>query len=41
MIKEKVYRVDNYWDMTVLERIADYNGCPHYYEIGFSEKQDD
>ena len=41
MIKEKVYSVDNYWDMTILEGIADYNGCPHYYECVFSEKQDD
>jgi len=45
MIKEKVYSVDSYWDMTILEGIAGYNGCPHYYEIdyeiGFPEKQDD
>lgn len=30
-MKEKVYSIDNYWDMNVMEGIADYNGNPCYY----------
>lgn len=41
MVKEKVYSVFNYWDMIILEGIADYNGNPHYYESLFPKKQDD
>lgn len=40
-MKEKVYSVLNYWDMTIIEGIADYNGQPFYYTNVFSEKQDD
>lgn len=40
-MKEKVYSVDHYWDMTILEGIADFNGRPHYYANIFSEKEDD
>ncbi|MFS4472460.1 hypothetical protein [Chryseobacterium sp. T20] len=40
-MKEKVYSVDNYWDMNVLEGIADYNGKPCYYINIFSEAEDD
>jgi len=40
-MREKVYSVLNYWDMTVIEGIADYNGQPFYYANTFSEEQDD
>ncbi|WP_426478710.1 hypothetical protein ACP3T3_04405 [Chryseobacterium sp. CBSDS_008] len=40
-MKEKVYSIDNYWDMTVIEGIADYNGKPYYYTNIFSESEDE
>lgn len=40
-MKEKVYSVNNYWDMTIIEGIADYNGRAFYYTNIFSEEQDD
>lgn len=40
-MKEKVYSVNNYWDMTILEGIADFRGQPYYYANTFSEEQDD
>ncbi len=40
-MKEKVYSVDNYWDMTIIEGTADYNGRVFYYTNIFSDEQDD
>ncbi|WP_454045629.1 hypothetical protein [Chryseobacterium sp. Marseille-Q8038] len=40
-MKEKVYSVDNYWDMTVIEGIADFKGKPYYYSNIFSDSEDD
>lgn len=39
-MKEKVYSVNNYWDMTIIEGMADFKGQPHYYTNIFSEKED-
>jgi hypothetical protein len=38
---EKVYCVNNYWDMTILEGIAECNGKKYYYNCIFSDKIDD
>ncbi|MCT2564059.1 hypothetical protein [Chryseobacterium herbae] len=40
-MKEKVYSIDNYWDMTVIEGMADFNGKPCYFVNIFSEDQND
>ena len=40
-MKEKVYSVDNYWDMTILAGMADYNGQPFYYTNVFSKEQNE
>lgn len=40
-MKENVYSVNNYWDMAILEGIADFKGQPYYYTNIFSEAEDD
>jgi hypothetical protein len=33
---EKVYAVNSYWDMTILEGVAGYNGRKYYFNCIFS-----
>ncbi|SFN00489.1 hypothetical protein SAMN05421594_0289 [Chryseobacterium oleae] len=40
-MKEKVYSIDNYWDMTVIEGMADFKDNPCYFVNIFSENQND
>ncbi len=39
-MKEKVYTVHNYWDMTIISGVADYHKIPHYFHY-LDPKQDD
>ena len=38
---EKVYCVHNYWDMTILEGVADFKNKKYHFKCIFSEKDDD
>ncbi|NDV66766.1 hypothetical protein [Bacteroides sp. 224] len=40
-MKEKVYSVDNHWDMTIIEGTANYNGRAFHYANIFSDEKDD
>ena len=40
-MNEKVYCVDNYWDMTIIEGIAQYNNENYFFECVFSDEDDD
>ena len=37
---EKVYCVQNYWDMTILEGVADFKNKKYHFNCIFSEKND-
>jgi hypothetical protein len=39
-MNEKVYCVNNYWDMTIIEGIAKYNNGKYYFECIFSDDKD-